>query len=128
LTTAYDKIATEYEAAQSAVIADALKIAETYEHVFRGVAALIAEVDCLASLAHVAATSGWTKPDIVPADSPRELAIKNLRHPVVEARVGTSYVASDVHMGEDERIVIITGPNCGGKRCVPGVIWRVFLP
>jgi DNA mismatch repair ATPase MutS len=124
----HEDLAQEYDTMQSDIVAQALEVASTYEHILLSAAGLLAEVDCLASLAHVAAENEWIRPEIIPEDSSdtmdtniemnrnREMKIEGLRHPVVEAQVGSQYVASDVALTDGCKVAIITGPNCGGKR------------
>ena len=94
------------------IAAQAIAAAATYRPVMRLVAKVLAEVDALAALAHVAALNNWSCPD-VGAAAP---SIVGLRHPLVEARVGAaSYVASDFSQSAGGGVTIVTGPNCGGK-------------
>ena len=44
-----------------------------------------------------------------------DLIIKGGRHPVVESFVKQSFVKNDTHLSDDERIMILTGPNMAGK-------------
>src|SRR5690606_31971896 len=52
------------------------------------------------------------RPEIV--DEPC-LEIEGGRHPVVEQVMDTPFVPNDLALGDDRRLVIITGPNMGGK-------------
>jgi DNA mismatch repair protein MutS len=72
----------------------------------------IAELDALASLAQRAVSSGWSQPSLVA--EPR-LIIDAARHPVVELNIDSPFVPNDVRMDEQRRMLIITGPNMGGK-------------
>jgi DNA mismatch repair protein MutS len=79
----------------------------------REVAQLAAEVDVRQSLAEVAAREGWTRPRLVAG---RGLFIQEGRHPVVEAAVGPGrFVANDVELGGEADLILVTGPNMGGK-------------
>ncbi|HEX8353072.1 MAG TPA: DNA mismatch repair protein MutS, partial [Pyrinomonadaceae bacterium] len=70
-------------------------------------------LDVLASLAEVAARRRYERPELHDGD---ELEIKAGRHPVIEAIGETPFVPNDLYMnGSDERLLIITGPNMGGK-------------
>jgi DNA mismatch repair protein MutS len=70
-------------------------------------------LDVLASLAEIAARRRYQKPTLHDGD---ELEIKAGRHPVIEAIGDTSFVPNDLFMnGSAERLLIITGPNMGGK-------------
>ncbi|NXY86181.1 MSH3 protein, partial [Alcedo cyanopectus] len=51
-------------------------------------------------------------------DNRREIIIKNGRHPVIDVLLGEQdqYVPNTTNLSEDgERVMIITGPNMGGK-------------
>ena len=78
-------------------------------------AAAIARLDVAAALAERAIEGGWCRPAFVPS---RCLEIDGGRHPVVETALapsGAPFVANDCHMGEDDRLWLVTGPNMGGK-------------
>jgi len=75
-------------------------------------AAAIAELDALASLAARASELEWTEPQL--ADEP-VLEIEGGRHPVVERFLGGAFVPNDLELDGGRRMVIITGPNMGGK-------------
>ncbi len=74
----------------------------------------VADIDVLASLADVAAASGYVRPEI--ADEP-VLDIRAGRHPVVERMLsGERYVPNDLVMSAADRaMLIVTGPNMAGK-------------
>jgi DNA mismatch repair protein MutS len=75
-------------------------------------AGLIAELDVLASFAETSTRKNYTKPQI---HSGGELIIREGRHPVVESRTDV-FVPNDVALDSLERqLVILTGPNMGGK-------------
>jgi len=75
---------------------------------------LLAEVDLVSGLAEVAVGSGFSRPEIY---EDTRLNITAGRHPVIEAVLPSgSFVANDVALSTDEnRIVILTGPNMSGK-------------
>ena len=77
-------------------------------------AAAVAAVDCLCSLAAVAAQRGYCRPEITLGN---EISITDGRHPVVEVMLKDSlFVPNDTHLGEaDNQVSIITGPNMAGK-------------
>jgi DNA mismatch repair protein MutS len=55
----------------------------------------------------------WTRPLLV--EEP-VLGVSEGRHPVVEAlRRQEAFVPNDASLGQDDRVVILTGPNMGGK-------------
>jgi DNA mismatch repair protein MutS len=75
-------------------------------------AAAVAQLDALAALAERAATLGWVQPQL--SSEPR-LSIDAGRHPVVERFIDTPFVPNDLDLHEQRRMLIITGPNMGGK-------------
>jgi DNA mismatch repair protein MutS len=76
-------------------------------------AGALAALDALASLAHVAHRRDWVRP-VVTRD--RTLTVGAGRHPVVEAIAGGGFVPNDIRLDPDaEQILIVTGPNMGGK-------------
>jgi DNA mismatch repair protein MutS len=77
-------------------------------------AAVLAELDTLASLAEVAATSDYVRPEIL---DDRTLELRDARHPVVERMLtgGDRFVPNDLSLDAERRIALITGPNMAGK-------------
>ena len=74
---------------------------------------ILAILDCLISLAEVAAMRGYAKPRL---SSLPIIRIKGGRHPVVEHTLPTPFVPNDLCLDDREkRILIITGPNMAGK-------------
>src|SRR2546421_965537 len=70
-------------------------------------------LDALASLAEVAVRRRYRRPVLHDGD---ELEIKSGRHPVIEALGEAPFVPNDLYMNNStERLLIITGPNMGGK-------------
>jgi DNA mismatch repair protein MutS len=72
----------------------------------------LAALDALACLAERAASLNWCAPLLV--EEPRVL-IEGGRHPVVEACIDTPFVPNDLQLDAAQRMLIITGPNMGGK-------------
>ncbi|HZW60414.1 MAG TPA: DNA mismatch repair protein MutS [Woeseiaceae bacterium] len=75
-------------------------------------AAALAEIDVLACFAERATALDLTAPEIVAEPC---LHITGGRHLVVEQVIETPFVANDLHMSEETRLLVITGPNMGGK-------------
>ena len=75
-------------------------------------AGALAELDVLCSFAERAAQFGYTRP--VLQDEPG-MRIMGGRHPVVERLLPEPFVPNDLHLDEGRRMLIITGPNMGGK-------------
>ena len=89
------------------------KIAQAYYRI-RTAATALAELDVLCSFSQIAQEQNYVRPEIYEGD---ELEIIDGRHPVVEHYLkDTMFVPNDLHLGHSgERIMIITGPNMGGK-------------
>jgi DNA mismatch repair protein MutS len=77
-------------------------------------AELLAEIDLVSALADLAVKRGYCKPSI---SEDTRLVIRNGRHPVIEAVLPPgSFVANDIELSVDQnRMVILTGPNMSGK-------------
>jgi DNA mismatch repair protein MutS len=75
------------------------------------IAAALAEIDVLASQAERSATLKLCAPDY--SDEPG-IAIRSGRHPVVEAQVA-HFIANDIVLSRSRQMLLITGPNMGGK-------------
>ena len=75
-------------------------------------AAALAELDALACLAERACELDWTRPQLV-ADP--VLKITAGRHPIVERFSDAPFVPNDLAFDASRRMLIITGPNMGGK-------------
>jgi DNA mismatch repair protein MutS len=69
-------------------------------------------VDVLSNLAERAVTLRMTEPELSP--EPR-LGIVAGRHPVVEAFLDGPFVPNDLDLDDRRRMLVITGPNMGGK-------------
>ncbi|RMH87890.1 DNA mismatch repair protein MutS [Lysobacter pythonis] len=78
----------------------------------RECAAALAELDVLAGFAERAEALDWSRPKLL-ADP--VLRIEGGRHPVVEAVRGEPFTPNDLRLDEATRMLIITGPNMGGK-------------
>ena len=73
----------------------------------------LASLDVLAALAEAASLHNYTKPLMHSGD---ELVATDVRHPVVERHVSDAFVPNDVTLdSEANQVVILTGPNMGGK-------------
>ena len=75
-------------------------------------AAAIAELDVLANLAERADALGWACPELVDAPGIR---IERGRHPVVEQVREEPFEPNDLQLDDARRMLVITGPNMGGK-------------
>ena len=75
-------------------------------------AAAIAELDVLTCFAERAATLDCAQPELVAEPM---LRIEGGRHPVVERASREPFIPNDLAFDEERRMLIITGPNMGGK-------------
>ncbi len=76
-------------------------------------ASAVARLDVLAALAELAARRGYARPVVDDGDA---LDIIGGRHPVVEAVSPEPFIPNDIRLDrETDQILIITGPNMGGK-------------
>ena len=78
----------------------------------RSCASAIAELDILADFAERADAANWTAPELT---SVIGIAIERGRHPVVERVRTDPFEPNDLMLDESRRMLIITGPNMGGK-------------
>ena len=72
----------------------------------------VCELDVLVCLAERACNLNLNRPQL---KTERGLSIVDGRHPVVEQLITDPFVANDVELQPAESLMIITGPNMGGK-------------
>ena len=77
-------------------------------------AGTLALIDLFSSLAEVASLYGYVRPEL---SDDGVISIVGGRHPVVERVVGEGvFVSNDLHLtGEEQQIIVLTGPNMSGK-------------
>jgi len=75
-------------------------------------AAALADLDVLNNLAERAQALNYAKPDLYDND---DISIKQGRHPVVEQVMKDPFIANPVELNQQRKMLIITGPNMGGK-------------
>ena len=78
----------------------------------RQTAQAIAEIDVLANFAERAITLNYNCPEF---SNTTGIHITESRHPVVEHTVDNPFVPNDLTMNQQQRMLMITGPNMGGK-------------
>ena len=82
----------------------------------QAIAARVAQLDVLSSLAEVAAREGYVRPVV---DDGSALEIVRGRHPVVERMMPRDqFIPNDVRLAPEERMIILTGPNMAGKSTI----------
>ena len=72
----------------------------------------LSELDVLCCLAERADTLNWSRPEM---SDDAGIDIRGGRHPVIEQVNEEPFVPNDVQFDENRRLLIITGPNMGGK-------------
>jgi DNA mismatch repair protein MutS len=75
-------------------------------------ASAISELDVLANLAERAVSQQYVCPVL---NDETGINIQQGRHPVVEAMIEDPFVANDIIFNPERKMLIITGPNMGGK-------------
>jgi len=79
------------------------------------IARAVAQLDLLAGFAESALKRNWCKPDFC---EEIRLTVEGGRHPVVENELALSaetFIANDCRLADERRLLLITGPNMGGK-------------
>ena len=91
----------------------------------QAVAQVIAELDVLASLAEVASSESYVRPELTDGF---DLEITAGRHPVVERMMPREkFIPNDVSLAEDARMIILTGPNMAGKSTILRQVGLIVL-
>jgi DNA mismatch repair protein MutS len=72
----------------------------------------VAEIDVLAAFAERALALDWAEPQLV---AEAGIHIERGRHPVVEAVREAPFEPNDLALTPERRMLVITGPNMGGK-------------
>ncbi|MGA7478807.1 MAG: DNA mismatch repair protein MutS, partial [Azonexus sp.] len=79
------------------------------------IARAIAQLDLLAGFAESALKRNWCKPEFA---TETQLTVTGGRHPVVEGELANqaeTFIANDCLLADNRRLLLITGPNMGGK-------------
>ncbi len=82
-----------------------------HAHALSLCATALAEIDALASLAEHALENDWIAPQL---SERNEVVIEAGRHPVVERSI-ERFTPNDCDLNPQRRMLLITGPNMGGK-------------
>jgi DNA mismatch repair protein MutS len=73
----------------------------------------VGELDALATFAFLAQTRALVRPTV---DDSSVLVIRDGRHPILDQKLGSSFVPNDTELdASKERLLILTGPNMSGK-------------
>ena len=77
------------------------------------IASAVSHIDALFSMAELASQRNYMRPDVTEGDS---IFIQEGRHPVIELMDQEPFIPNDLYIDrKDDQILIITGPNMGGK-------------
>jgi DNA mismatch repair protein MutS len=91
----------------------------------QSVAQVVAELDVLSSLAEVASSEGYVRPELTDGF---DLEITAGRHPVVERMMPREkFIPNDLSLTKDARMIILTGPNMAGKSTVLRQVGLIVL-
>ena len=73
---------------------------------------VLAELDVFAALAEISSKYGWIRPEF----TEDEMEILGGKHPILDVMMkDPHYIANDLVMDRENSILLITGPNMGGK-------------
>ncbi len=75
---------------------------------------LLSEIDFILAKAKYSIAIGGTEPEI---NTDRIISLKNVRHPLL-IKTLNNVIPNDVEIGKDYKIMVITGPNTGGKTVI----------
>jgi DNA mismatch repair protein MutS len=100
-------------ALEQRLFAELVETAAGYIDRLQKLADVLANLDCLAGLAYVAARRNYVRPDVTDSG---ELTIVDGKHPVLAESLGSEFVPNDIELGGGKGdVMIITGPNMAGK-------------
>ncbi|HEY1042370.1 MAG TPA: DNA mismatch repair protein MutS [Telluria sp.] len=105
--SAQDRALSREKLLYDQLLADLAQYIGTLQSIAQGLALL----DTLAALAHHAVRHNWCAPQLVAEPC---LDIREGRHPVVENQI-ERFIANDCQLRDEKRLLLITGPNMGGK-------------
>ena len=95
----------------------------TIQHCSQG----LAQLDVLATLAERAKTLNYVQPKF---NNQVSIEIKQGRHPVIEQVQEEAFTANDISLDEQRKMLLITGPNMGGKstymRQIALITWLAY--
>jgi len=83
-----------------------------YLEQMQNLASAISQLDVLQNLAERADTLSYCRPTMTDSIG---IQIKNGRHPVVEQVMTDPFIANPIDLNTNRKMLIITGPNMGGK-------------
>lgn len=89
-------------------------LVETHQYISRIklMAEALAEIDVLNCLAERAITLNWNRPELTFSSG---IHVQQGRHPILENLLQEKFIANDFDVEQDRHVLLITGPNMGGK-------------
>lgn len=113
----HDQLSDTYNRKQTGLVTEVVSVAASYTPVIEQLAAIIAHLDVVVSLAHVSvhAPTAYVRPKMHQRGT-GDTILREARHPCMEAQDDINFITNDVELKRDESsFLIITGPNMGGK-------------
>jgi len=110
-----DKILSASERAlarEKQLYQELLEQLQAFVEALQSCADAIASLDCLASMAERAHYKGYCRPTL---SDQAGIKVVDGRHPVVESVLNKDFIANDIYLNQRQRMLMITGPNMGGK-------------
>ncbi len=98
-------------ALEKSLYEELLQSLQVHVPVLQRIARGLAQIDVLCSFSSVAAKRNYTRPVFV--ENPL-IELEAGRHPVVEGQID-NFIANDCRLSPARRLLLITGPNMGGK-------------
>lgn len=98
---------------ESDLFMDLLEQLKVYLPKLYDLSSALSTVDALYSLAEASSENGYTKPIF---HNENKIILEDARHPILEKVMkGKPYISNDLIMDEKDHVMMITGPNMGGK-------------
>lgn len=107
----------EYDSYQRDLVMQAMQVAATYAGYLQPVSHVVATLDVLVALAHVAAYNKYVRPTLTDEEHDGcGIVLQGARHPCVELQDKIDFIPNDIRLvyGESS-FLLVTGPNMGGK-------------
>lgn len=109
ITSASDKVSL----IENQVLSELLEELLLSVNPIRDIAFSLSEIDCYYALSQISSTPGFVKPSF---NTTREIELINSSHPILEYSTKShKIIANDFIMNPDQDVMILTGPNMGGK-------------
>lgn len=96
---------------QNLVIYEIIEYVNTKQEFLLNLIENIALLDILISFSYIAMENNYIRPRLV---EDKVLKIKGLRHPIYE-KYFEYFIENDINLDNEEYVIILTGPNMGGK-------------